>query len=123
MDAGWMAARWDKGGEDYINCLLDKEQYQAFVQALVDAEKTEFKDWEKNTPYFEGCVPIEVMAERDQRLCATAHESGGPRQPSHRTLALSGGTAASGKQARTLVNTGRLTNQLKHGEQVRFFGV
>ena len=49
---------------DYINCPLDKEQYEAFVAALLAGEKTEFKDWEKDTPYFEGCLPIEVMAER-----------------------------------------------------------
>src|ERR687890_343297 len=64
MDVCWMAARWDKGGKDYINCPLDRDQYEAFVQALRDGEKTEFKDWEKDTPYFEGCMPIEVMAER-----------------------------------------------------------
>src|SRR5438045_1541634 len=63
MDIAWMAARWDKGGKDYVNCPLDKDQYQAFVQALVDGEKMPFKDWEKDTPYFEGCMPIEVMAE------------------------------------------------------------
>ena len=64
MDVCWMAARWDKGGKDYINCPLNRNQYEAFVQALRDGEKTEFKDWEKDTPYFEGCMPIEVMAER-----------------------------------------------------------
>jgi methylenetetrahydrofolate--tRNA-(uracil-5-)-methyltransferase len=64
MDVAWMAARWDKGGKDYINCPMDREQYQAFVQALVDGEKMPFHDWEKDTPYFEGCMPIEVMAER-----------------------------------------------------------
>src|SRR4029453_1441125 len=46
MDVAWMAARWDKGGKDYINCPLDREQYQAFVQALVDGEKMPFHDWE-----------------------------------------------------------------------------
>ncbi|MGQ3100713.1 MAG: methylenetetrahydrofolate--tRNA-(uracil(54)-C(5))-methyltransferase (FADH(2)-oxidizing) TrmFO [Sphingopyxis solisilvae] len=69
MDIAWMASRWDKvgpigDGKDYINCPMDKDQYYAFVQGLVDGEKTEFKDWEKDTPYFEGCMPIEVMAER-----------------------------------------------------------
>src|SRR3954470_22710219 len=64
MDVAWMAARWDKGGKDYVNCPMDKEQYDAFVQALVEGEKMAFKDWEKDTPYFEGCMPIEVMAER-----------------------------------------------------------
>lgn len=69
MDVAWMASRWDKvgpigDGKDYINCPMDKEQYYAFVQGLVDGDKTDFKDWEKDTPYFEGCMPIEVMAER-----------------------------------------------------------
>ena len=72
MDVAWMAARWDKGGKDYINCPLDRDQYEAFVQALVDGEKMPFKEWEKDTPYFEGCMPIEVMAERGRRLFATA---------------------------------------------------
>ena len=64
MGVAWMAARWDKGGKDYINCPLDKAQYDDFVAALVDGEKMPFHEWEKDTPYFEGCMPIEVMAER-----------------------------------------------------------
>jgi methylenetetrahydrofolate--tRNA-(uracil-5-)-methyltransferase len=65
MDVCWMASRWDKGEtKDYINCPMTKEQYLAFHQGLLDGEKTEFREWEKNTPYFEGCMPIEVMAER-----------------------------------------------------------
>ncbi|TNE45593.1 MAG: methylenetetrahydrofolate--tRNA-(uracil(54)-C(5))-methyltransferase (FADH(2)-oxidizing) TrmFO [Sphingomonadales bacterium] len=70
MDICWMANRWDKigpgGGEgrDYINCPMNREQYEAFVQGLLDGPKTEFKEWETNTPYFEGCMPIEVMASR-----------------------------------------------------------
>ncbi|PWG01245.1 methylenetetrahydrofolate--tRNA-(uracil(54)-C(5))-methyltransferase (FADH(2)-oxidizing) TrmFO [Sphingosinicella humi] len=64
MDICWMASRWDKGDKDYINCPMSKEQYLAFHQGLLDGEKTEFRDWEKDTPYFEGCMPIEVMAER-----------------------------------------------------------
>src|SRR4051794_7861917 len=64
MDVCWMAARWDKGGKDYVNCPMDRDQYEAFVAALNAGEKTEFKDWERDTPYFEGCMPIEVMAER-----------------------------------------------------------
>ena len=69
MDIAWMASRWDKvgpigDGKDYINCPMDKDQYHAFVQGLVDGDKTEFKEWETSTPYFEGCMPIEVMAER-----------------------------------------------------------
>jgi methylenetetrahydrofolate--tRNA-(uracil-5-)-methyltransferase len=69
MDICWMASRWDKvgpegDGKDYINCPMTKEQYLAFHQGLLDGEKTEFKQWEKDTPYFEGCMPIEVMAAR-----------------------------------------------------------
>ena len=74
MDICWMAARWDKttessialggDGKDYINCPMTREQYAAFHQGLLDGEKTEFREWEANTPYFEGCMPIEVMASR-----------------------------------------------------------
>ena len=64
MNVAWKAARWDKGGKDYINCPLTRDQYQAFHQGLMDGEKTEFREWETNTPYFEGCMPIEVMASR-----------------------------------------------------------
>ncbi|MCW2338575.1 methylenetetrahydrofolate--tRNA-(uracil-5-)-methyltransferase [Sphingobium sp. B2D3A] len=69
MSIAWKASRWDKGspdgdGKDYINCPMDKDQYDAFVQGLLDGPKTEFKQWEKDTPYFDGCMPIEVMAER-----------------------------------------------------------
>ncbi len=65
MDICWMQSRWNKGeGKDYINCPMDKAQYERFVQALLDGPKTEFREWEKNTPYFEGCMPIEVMASR-----------------------------------------------------------
>lgn len=70
MSICWMQSRWDKKsgpgseGKDYINCPMDKEQYLAFHQGLIEGEKTEFKEWEANTPYFDGCMPIEVMASR-----------------------------------------------------------
>lgn len=61
----WFQSRYDKGsGKDYINCPLSREQYYNFVENLIEGDKTEFKEWEKNTPYFNGCLPIEVMAER-----------------------------------------------------------
>ncbi|WP_237151660.1 methylenetetrahydrofolate--tRNA-(uracil(54)-C(5))-methyltransferase (FADH(2)-oxidizing) TrmFO [Oryzibacter oryziterrae] len=68
MDKAWFQSRYDKTGPggtgaDYINCPLDRDQYEAFVDALIAGEKTEFKEFEK-TPYFDGCLPIEVMAER-----------------------------------------------------------
>ena len=61
----WFQSRYDKGnGSDYVNCPLNRDQYYEFVNDLLAAEKTEFKDWEKDTPYFDGCLPIEVMAQR-----------------------------------------------------------
>ena len=69
MSKAWMQSRYDKGDTEeertaYLNCPMDKETYENFIDALLLAEKTEFKDWEKDTPYFDGCLPIEVMAER-----------------------------------------------------------
>ncbi len=69
FDVAWFQSRYDKAGPggtgaDYINCPLDKAQYDRFIQGLVDGDKTEFREWEENTPYFDGCLPIEVMAER-----------------------------------------------------------
>ncbi len=68
MGKAWLQSRYDKAGPggtgaDYINCPLDRDQYEAFVDALIEGPKTQFKDFE-NTPYFDGCLPIEVMAER-----------------------------------------------------------
>jgi methylenetetrahydrofolate--tRNA-(uracil-5-)-methyltransferase len=68
MEKAWFQSRYDKIGpngseKDYINCPLDKEQYFEFIDALLQAEKTDFKIWE-GTPYFDGCLPIEVMAQR-----------------------------------------------------------
>jgi methylenetetrahydrofolate--tRNA-(uracil-5-)-methyltransferase len=77
LSKAWFQSRYDKGdGSDYINCAMDRAQYAAFVQALLDGEKTSFKEWEKNTPYFEGCLPIEVMAERGPETLAF-----GPMKP------------------------------------------
>lgn len=65
MDKAWFQSRYDKGdGADYINCPMDEQQYNVFLDALITGPKTEFKEWEKDTPYFDGCLPIEVMAER-----------------------------------------------------------
>ncbi|BDI61179.1 methylenetetrahydrofolate--tRNA-(uracil(54)-C(5))-methyltransferase (FADH(2)-oxidizing) TrmFO [Qipengyuania nanhaisediminis] len=70
MSKCWIQSRWNKRTEasnedgDYINCPMTKDQYEAFVRGLIEGEKTEFKEWEKDTPYFDGCMPIEVMAER-----------------------------------------------------------
>jgi methylenetetrahydrofolate--tRNA-(uracil-5-)-methyltransferase len=69
MGKAWFQSRYDKvgpggTGADYLNCPMDRDQYEAFIDALLAADKTEFKEWEANTPYFDGCLPIEVMAER-----------------------------------------------------------
>ncbi|WP_308516970.1 methylenetetrahydrofolate--tRNA-(uracil(54)-C(5))-methyltransferase (FADH(2)-oxidizing) TrmFO [Sphingomonas flavescens] len=122
MDVAWMAARWDKGGKDYINCPLDKEQYQAFVAALVDGEKMPFKDWEKDTPYFEGCMPIEVMAERGPETLRF-----GPMKPTGLDNPRTGRWPYAVVQLRqdnalgTLWNMVGFQTKLKHGEQVRIF--
>ncbi len=69
LSKAWFQSRYDKGETEedrtaYLNCPMDRAQYDAFIDALLAAEKTEFHDWERDTPYFEGCLPIEVMAER-----------------------------------------------------------
>ncbi|QDL92617.1 methylenetetrahydrofolate--tRNA-(uracil(54)-C(5))-methyltransferase (FADH(2)-oxidizing) TrmFO [Paroceanicella profunda] len=69
LSKAWFQSRYDKGETEedrtaYLNCPMDRAQYEAFIDALLAAEKTEFHDWERDTPYFEGCLPIEVMAER-----------------------------------------------------------
>ena len=122
MDVAWMAARWDKGGKDYINCPLDKEQYEAFVQALIEGEKMPFHDWEKDTPYFEGCMPIEVMAERG--LETLRH---GPMKPVGLDNPRTGRWPYAVVQLRQDNSLGTLWNmvgfqtKLRHGEQVRIF--
>ncbi|MEM6491023.1 MAG: methylenetetrahydrofolate--tRNA-(uracil(54)-C(5))-methyltransferase (FADH(2)-oxidizing) TrmFO [Pseudomonadota bacterium] len=69
MSVAWKQSRWDKGGpagdgKDYLNCPLNRDDYEAFIDAVLAADVTAFKDWEKDTPYFDGCLPIEVMAAR-----------------------------------------------------------
>jgi methylenetetrahydrofolate--tRNA-(uracil-5-)-methyltransferase len=122
MDVAWMAARWDKGGKDYVNCPMDKPQYEAFVQALNEGEKTEFKDWERDTPYFEGCMPIEVMAERGSETLRH-----GPMKPVGLDNPRTGRWPYAVVQLRqdnalgTLWNMVGFQTKLKHGEQVRIF--
>jgi methylenetetrahydrofolate--tRNA-(uracil-5-)-methyltransferase len=122
MDVCWMAARWDKGGKDYINCPLDKPQYEDFVAALNAGEKTEFKEWEKDTPYFEGCMPIEVMAERGRETLRF-----GPMKPVGLDNPRTGRWPYAVVQLRqdnalgTLWNMVGFQTKLKHGDQVRIF--
>jgi len=123
MDVAWMASRWDKGEtKDYINCPMDKEQYLAFHQGLLDGEKGEFKDWEKDTPYFDGCMPIEVMAERGVDTLRY-----GPMKPVGLDNPKTGRWPYAVVQLRqdnalgTLWNIVGFQTKLKHGEQIRLF--
>ena len=122
MDTCWMAARWDKGGKDYINCPMDREQYADFIAALNAGEKTEFKEWERDTPYFEGCMPIEVMAERGPETLRF-----GPMKPVGLDNPRTGRWPHAVVQLRqdnalgTLWNMVGFQTKLKHADQVRIF--
>jgi methylenetetrahydrofolate--tRNA-(uracil-5-)-methyltransferase len=127
MDTCWFQSRYDKAGpggtgKDYINCPMNKEQYQAFVQALLDGEKTAFKEWE-GTPYFDGCLPIEVMAERGPETLrhgpmkpmglTNAHK---PDEKAYAVVQLRQDNALG-----TLYNMVGFQTKLKYAEQVRIF--
>jgi methylenetetrahydrofolate--tRNA-(uracil-5-)-methyltransferase len=123
MSICWMASRWDKGEtKDYINCPMTKEQYLAFRQGLLDGDKSAFKQWEKDTPYFEGCMPIEVMAERGEDTLRY-----GPMKPVGLDDPKTGRWPYAVVQLRqdnalgTLWNMVGFQTKLKHGEQVRLF--
>lgn len=127
MDVCWFQSRYDKigpggTGKDYINCPMNKEQYENFIQALIDGQKTEFKQWE-GTPYFDGCLPIEVMAERGAE---TARH--GPMKPMGLTNAHNPEVKAyavvqlrQDNALGTLYNLVGFQTKLKHAEQVRIF--
>lgn len=123
MDIAWMQSRWDKvgpegDGKDYINCPMNRDQYETFIQGLLDGEKTDFKEWEKNTPYFEGCMPIEVMASRGPETLRF-----GPMKPVGLTNAHTGASEYAVVQLRqdnalgTLWNMVGFQTKLKYGEQ------
>jgi methylenetetrahydrofolate--tRNA-(uracil-5-)-methyltransferase len=123
MDVAWMASRWDRDGtHDYINCPMTREQYLAFHQGLLDGEKTEFREWEKDTPYFEGCMPIEVMAARGVDTLRY-----GPMKPIGLDDPRTGRWPYAVVQLRqdnklgTLWNMVGFQTKLKHAEQVRLF--
>ena len=122
MDICWMAARWDKGGKDYINCPMNKEQYDNFVAALNDGEKTEFKEWEKDTPYFEGCMPIEVMASRGVETLRYGPMKGvGLDDPKTGRWPYACVQLRQDNALGTLWNMVGFQTKLKHAEQVRIF--
>ncbi len=122
----WFQSRYDKGASDgsadYINCPLDRAQYEGFLAALHAAEKTEFKDWEKDTPYFEGCLPIEVMAERGPETLRY-----GPMKPVGLTDPRTGRSPHAVVQLRqdnalgTLYNMVGFQTKLKYGAQGQVF--
>ena len=122
MDIAWKAARWNKGGDDYINCPMTREQYHAFVEALNAGEKMPFKEWEKDTPYFEGCMPIEVMAERGPETLRYGPLKGvGLDDPKTGRWPYAVVQLRQDNVGATLWNIVGFQTKLKHGEQVRIF--
>jgi methylenetetrahydrofolate--tRNA-(uracil-5-)-methyltransferase len=127
LDTAWFQSRYDKvgpggTGKDYINCPMNKAQYEAFVQALIDGDKTEFREWE-GTPYFDGCLPIEVMAERGPETLrhgpmkpmglTNRHK---PDEKAYAVVQLRQDNALG-----TLYNMVGFQTKLKYAEQVRIF--
>jgi methylenetetrahydrofolate--tRNA-(uracil-5-)-methyltransferase len=127
MSVAWFQSRYDKAGPggsgvDYINCPLTREQYEAFVDALIAGDKTAFHEWE-GTPYFDGCLPIEVMAERGRETLRH-----GPMKPFGLTNPHPGTSKAyavvqlrQDNKLATLFNMVGFQTKLKHGEQTRIF--
>ncbi len=128
FDVAWFQSRYDKtgpggSGADYINCPLTREQYDAFVDALLAGEKTTFHDWEAATPYFDGCLPIEVMAERGRETLRHGPMKPfgltNPKQPDVKPYAVV--QLRQDNKLGTLYNMVGFQTKLKHGEQARIF--
>jgi methylenetetrahydrofolate--tRNA-(uracil-5-)-methyltransferase len=127
LSVAWFQSRYDKSGPggsgaDYINCPMDRPQYEAFIDALLAAEKVEFKEWE-STPYFDGCLPIEVMAERGRDTLRF-----GPMKPIGLSNPHRDGQGAyavvqlrQDNKLGTLFNMVGFQTKLRHGEQARIF--
>ncbi len=127
FSVAWMQSRYNKegpGGDKaaYVNCPLNKDEYEAFISALLAGDKTTFKDWEKDTPYFEGCLPIEVMAERGRETLRF-----GPMKPVGLDDPRTGRWPHAVVQLRqdnalgTLFNIVGFQTKLKHGAQTDIF--
>ncbi len=128
MEKAWFQSRYDKPGPAgetaaYLNCPLDRQQYESFIDALLVGDKTEFRSWEKDTPYFEGCLPIEVMAERGRETLRYGPmkpvgltNSHAPDSKPHAVVQLRQDNALG-----TLFNMVGFQTKLKYGEQVRIF--
>ncbi|RCK44906.1 tRNA (uracil-5-)-methyltransferase [Thalassospira profundimaris] len=124
FDKAWFQSRYDKGdGKDYINCPMNKEQYNNFIDALLAGEKTEFKDWEKDTPYFDGCLPIEVMAERGRETLRHGPMKPvgltNPHDPTVKSYAIV--QLRQDNALGTLYNMVGFQTKLKYGAQVEVF--
>ncbi len=127
LDTAWFQSRYDKpgpagSGADYINCPLDEAGYDAFIQALLEADRIEFKEWEAVTPWFEGCLPVEVMAARGPETLRF-----GPMKPVGLTDPRTGRRPHAVVQLRrdnalgTLYNIVGFQTKLRHAEQARVF--
>lgn len=124
MDIAWFQSRYDKvgpggTGADYLNCPMTREQYDAFVDALIAGEKTDFKEWETNTPYFDGCLPIEVMAARGRETLRHGPMKPvgltNPRDPTVKPYAIV--QLRQDNKLGTLYNIVGFQTKLKHGAQ------
>ncbi len=129
FDVAWFQSRYDKSGieggdgKDYVNCPMTEAQYDAFIDALISGEKTQFKDWEKDTPYFEGCLPIEVMAERGRKTLSFGPMKPvgltDPNNPSKKPHAIV--QLRQDNKLGTLFNMVGFQTKLTYGEQKRIF--
>jgi methylenetetrahydrofolate--tRNA-(uracil-5-)-methyltransferase len=128
LDQAWFQSRYDKvgpggSGADYINCPLTREQYDDFVNAILASEKTVFHAWEADTPYFDGCLPIEVMAERGRETLRHGPMKPfgltNPHQPETKPYAVV--QLRQDNKLGTLYNMVGFQTKLKHGEQARIF--
>jgi methylenetetrahydrofolate--tRNA-(uracil-5-)-methyltransferase len=128
LEQAWFQSRYDKAGPggsgaDYINCPLTREQYDGFIDALLAGDKTVFHDWEAATPYFDGCLPIEVMAERGRETLRHGPMKPfgltNPRQPDIKPYAVV--QLRQDNKLGTLFNMVGFQTKLKHGEQARIF--
>jgi len=124
----WRQSRYDKTGPagtgaDYINCPMDKAQYEAFIDAMLAGEKTVFKEWEATTPYFDGCLPVEVMAERGRETLRFGPMKpiglSDPRRDGHRPYAVV--QLRQDNALGTLWNMVGFQTKLKYADQVRVF--
>lgn len=127
MDAAWFQSRYDKGGpagtgKDYLNCAMNKEQYETFIHELLHAQYGDFKEWEKDTPYFEGCMPIEVMASRGiETLRFGPMKPVGLSDPHKCTRPYAVVQLRQDNALGTLYNLVGFQTKMKHGEQERIF--